>query len=106
MRRGAITARCHWRCATTRNCPRRRATRILLARNVSGLIIAPQPSFGTTLELDWSRFSAVTIGYTLAKPNLHLVGAHQSRSMRWALRQLIDRGYRRIGLAMLRAHDE
>lgn len=77
-----------------------RASQILRARNVSGLLIAPNPAPGARLELDWSSFSAVALGYTLASPGLHLVSTHQYRSIRIALQRLAERGYRRIGLVM------
>jgi LacI family transcriptional regulator len=83
-----------------------RATQILCARNITGLIIAPQPQFGAALELEWPRFSAVTIGYSLGTPALHLVSPNQYRSMRLAFQQLAERGCQRIGLAMLGASDD
>ena len=83
-----------------------RASQILHARNVAGLFIAPQPSAGATLELDWPGFSAVALGYTLASPSLHLVSTHQYRSMKLALQRLIERAHHRIGLVMLGASDD
>lgn len=83
-----------------------RAGQILRARNISGLLIAPQPVAGTVLELDWTGFSAASLGYTLASPALHLVGCHQYRSMKLALQRLLELGYRRIGLVMLEASDD
>jgi len=77
-----------------------RASQILRSRNVSGLLIAPNPAPGATLELDWPSFSAVALGYTLASPSLHLVSTHQYRSIKLALQQLMARGYQRIGLVM------
>jgi LacI family transcriptional regulator len=83
-----------------------RASQILHARNVAGLLLAPQPAAGIALELDWPVFSAVALGYTLAHPSLHLVSTHQYRSMKLAVRRLLDRNYRRIGLVMLQASDD
>jgi LacI family transcriptional regulator len=77
-----------------------RASQILRARTVSGLLIAPSPAPGARLELDWDSFSAVALGYTLARPGLHLVSTHQYRSIRLALQRLAERGHRRIGLVM------
>jgi LacI family transcriptional regulator len=82
-----------------------RASQILQARNVAGLLLAPQPTAGLSLDLDWPAFSAVALGYTLASPSLHLVSTHQFRSMKLALARLAERGYRRIGLVMLAASD-
>lgn len=83
-----------------------RATQILAARGITGLVIAPQPEPGMSAELDWEKFSAVAIGYSLAHPALHLVGPHQYRAIRLAMEALMARGYRRPGLVMLRASDE
>ncbi len=77
-----------------------RMERILTARNISGLLMAPQPRPGMSLEFSFKRFSAVTFGYTLIKPQLHLVTLHQFRSMEAALRRLQALGYRRPGLAI------
>lgn len=83
-----------------------RANQILHARNVTGLFIAPQPSAGGALDLDWPGFSAVALGYTLTSPSLHLVSTHQYRSMKLAVQRLLDRRYSRIGLVMLGASDD
>jgi DNA-binding LacI/PurR family transcriptional regulator len=83
-----------------------RASQILTARGIEGLVIAPQPTPAETLELEWERFSAVTIGYSLARPALHMVCPNQYRCMKLAMENLAARGYRRIGLVMLRASDE
>jgi DNA-binding LacI/PurR family transcriptional regulator len=83
-----------------------RAAQILQSRGITGLLIAPQPRAGATLELPWERFSAITIGYSLAQPQLHMACAHQYRCIRLALHELALRGYRRPGLVMLRSSDE
>lgn len=83
-----------------------RASQILSTRNLTGLIIAPLPKAGGTLRLHWQHFSAVAIGYSLGSPALHLVSANQYRCIRLALHELTRRGYRRIGLVMLKASDD
>jgi LacI family transcriptional regulator len=83
-----------------------RASQILAARGIEGLVIAPQPEPAATLTLDWARFSAVVIGYSVASPVLHMVCPNQYRSMMLAMDRLRSRDYRRIGLVMLRASDE
>lgn len=77
-----------------------RMANILAARNVNGVLVAPQPRAGTTLEFDFGRFSAVTFGYTLAEPQLHVATLHMFRSMETAFRRLVALGYRRPGLAL------
>ncbi|EIQ01948.1 transcriptional regulator [Opitutaceae bacterium TAV1] len=84
-----------------------RMERILLARNVSGLLLAPQPHPGARLEaFHFDSFSSVTFGYTLAAPQLHLVTLHQFRSMETVFRRLVAMGYRRPGLAIGIESDE
>lgn len=72
--------------------------RMLLAKNIEGLLVAPQPFSNFRLDFPWMDFSAVTFGYTLTKPQLHLVTNHQYRSMLLILKKLRELGYRRIGL--------
>jgi LacI family transcriptional regulator len=83
-----------------------RASRILAARGIEGLVIAPQPTPAETVTLEWERFSAVTIGYSVVAPALHMVGPNQYRCIKLAVEQLAARGYRRIGLVMRRASDQ
>jgi LacI family transcriptional regulator len=84
----------------------RRATQILLARGVRGLIIAPLPDAHSRIDLEWEHFSAIALGYTLAKPQLHVVMNHQFRNMKQLVEHLNRIGYRRIGLAMPSSNDE
>ncbi|MDQ8198598.1 LacI family DNA-binding transcriptional regulator [Pelagicoccus enzymogenes] len=77
-----------------------RFRQILLARGIRGLIFAPQAEFHTTIDLDFSDFAAVTLGYTLWKPELHLVSNHQHRTIRLAYRSLQNLGYQKIGMVM------
>ncbi len=77
----------------------RRATQILLARNIRGLFFVPQPRSRGHINLDWSLFSAIAFNHTLARPILNTVTTHHFRSMRLIMRKLKKLGYRRIGLA-------
>lgn len=77
-----------------------RAHQILSTRNISALLLAPQPTAGMSLELPWEHYCAVTFGYTLAEPRLHLVSNHQFASMILLVQRLRGLGYRRIGLAL------
>jgi LacI family transcriptional regulator len=84
----------------------RRASDILYARGVQGLILAPQPDGITSVELDWKRFSVVTIGRTLRQPVLHMVSNDQFRTVTQLCHTLAQRGYRRIGYAIEKHRDE
>jgi len=77
-----------------------RLAQILLTRSIHGLVIAPLPAAHGELDLQWEHFSAVTFGYSLTKPLLHRAVNHQFRSMRLAMRELRQMGYRRLGLAL------
>lgn len=84
----------------------RRASEILHARGVQGLILAPQPDGVASLELDWGRFSVVTIGPTLRQPEFHMVSNSQYRTVTRLCEALAARGYRRIGYAIERRIDQ
>jgi DNA-binding LacI/PurR family transcriptional regulator len=58
------------------------------------------PAAHGSLQLDWSHFSAVAIGHTLVRPDLHRVSTYRFQAMRLAVRRLRELGYRRLGLAL------
>ena len=84
----------------------KRLSSILYSRNVNGLLIAPLPVALGHMRLEWEKFSALALGYSLAWPRLHRAVNHQFRSMRMALRHLRKMGYTRIGLALRSSIDE
>lgn len=77
-----------------------RMERILKARNIPGLLLAPQPGPLMRLDFPFERFACVTFGYTLLSPRLHTVTHHHFRSTEILLRELRANGYRRIGFAV------
>ncbi|MDR1283164.1 MAG: LacI family transcriptional regulator [Opitutaceae bacterium] len=79
--------------------------RTLRARSISGLLLCPQPRARMTLDFPWENFSSVTFGYTLDHPVLHTVVPAQYRNLTRLMRELLRRGYRRIGLAFHELHD-
>ncbi len=84
----------------------KRLSSILKARNIQGLLIAPHSRNRGHLNFDWDNFSAVTFGYTLSRPRLHVItNAHYS-SARMAVRALRKYGYRRIGFFTSHLCDE
>lgn len=76
----------------------KRAREVLLARNIRGLIFAPQPNAKMELRLPVEAFAGVAIGYSLESPRLHLVANHQHSSTLTCLRELCRRGHSRIGM--------
>lgn len=79
-------------------------TRTLLARGVSGVLLAPvaAPTDYRAL-LDWQRFAAVAMTYSIYAPRIHRVVTHHFDNAVRTFALLKERGYRRIGLAM--THD-
>ena len=82
-----------------------RMSKILWTRGIQGVLLPPQERFGG-INLDWNNLSAVTFGYTLKHPRLHLVSNHEYRTMGALFSELTRRGYRRVGLVNLRNQDE
>jgi len=82
-----------------------RMVQLLGARNIPGLLLAPQPAPNQSLDFDFRNFSSVTFGYTLARPRLHIVTLHQFRAMKTAFGKLLEMGYQRPGLALAKQSD-
>jgi len=78
----------------------RRLNRILRTRGIQGLLIAPVPNHPIELDLDWDLFSSLAFGYSLTRPQLHVVTNAQYRSSIIATEALRAHGYRRIGFVM------
>ncbi len=78
----------------------KRVAGILRARNISGLLLCPQPKAHTQIDFPWKDFSAVTFGYTLEKPKLHTVVAAFYRDMLQMIHEVRQFGYQRIGLVV------
>ena len=77
-----------------------RLSRILHNRGIAGLIVAPTPAARSRLNMDWPRFSCVTIGYSLLRPDLHRTTPHHFHAILAASRKLWRLGYTRIGLCL------
>lgn len=72
---------------------------ILYARGIVGVLIAPLPE-PAALDLQWSRFAAAAVAYTLTEPRLHRAADNHCASARVAVARLHATGRRRIGLAL------
>jgi LacI family transcriptional regulator len=79
---------------------KRRMSEILVGRGIRGLLIAPLLDGKYELGLTWNRFTAVALGYSLAKPAVHRVLNHHYNTILLAMTKLMERGYRRIALAL------
>lgn len=79
---------------------------ILRARNIQGVLIGRMPGSATTLlEYDWSSFSVVALGISLAAPLFNRVRENHFHTASLAASQCFQRGFRRIGLAFDRTDD-
>jgi LacI family transcriptional regulator len=74
--------------------------RILEARQIRGVIIAPVAQPHLQLDIDWSNLAVVRLGYTTSHPHSHRVAGNAYRNMALCLQSLRKMGYRRIGLAL------
>ncbi|HEY9249332.1 MAG TPA: substrate-binding domain-containing protein, partial [Rariglobus sp.] len=77
-----------------------RLSRILHSRGIGALCIAPMPSVRSRLSLDWARFSCVTMGYSLLRPDLHRATPHHFHAILTAARKLWKLGYSRVGFCL------
>lgn len=80
--------------------------RIFKARNIQGVIMAPQPTSNIQIDFDFAGLSAVSLSYSLKQPALHVIANHHFRSMRLMLTHLEELGFRRIGLLIGREWNE
>jgi DNA-binding LacI/PurR family transcriptional regulator len=84
----------------TRDISARRFEKILLTRNVRGVLIPPHrkpPDWG---EFDWGKFSVVRFGLSVREPDTHLVTSDQLRATVMAIQRISSYGYRRIGMVV------
>ena len=86
--------------------PRKDLQRMLRSRGVEGLLLCPmvRPREFPDL-LDWSSFSVVAATNSFLSPEFHRIVPHQFSNMQVLCGQLVQRGYRRIGLVLHAAHD-
>jgi LacI family transcriptional regulator/LacI family repressor for deo operon, udp, cdd, tsx, nupC, and nupG len=84
----------------------RRLAGILRSRGITGILVVPQPHPHTELRFPWENFSAVTFGYSLAKPCLHTVVSTQFRGQGLAMRELKAAGFEKIGFIFSPEHNE
>lgn len=77
-----------------------RFARIMAARNIHGLLIAPHFGPSNRIQLDWQRFTVVELGYNLSQPAFNRVVHDYYHSMQTVCAELRAAGHRRIGLLM------
>lgn len=79
---------------------------MLQARGIPGVILDPLPLHSPKLNFDWSGFACSSVGYSYRNVSLHRAVNDQFHSVRIAVAQLRERGYRRIGLAIRNEDNE
>lgn len=84
----------------------RHLSRMIWSRGIAGVIVAGFAYPGSTLRLDWKRFSAVTLGYSLKSPELTRICTDHFNTMLQIMRKVQQAGYRRIGLVISRRLDD
>jgi len=82
-----------------------RLSQILWTQNVQGLIIAPLPVDVPPVQLDWRRFAAISLDYSMAHPKLHRVVDDHAFCIERVIGEVARRGYRRPGLILRASQD-
>jgi len=77
-----------------------RIDRILQARGITGIILAPPCCGALTLKLNWSRYAAIGVGFGWGTLGLNLVGYDNLQNYITAFNELRKLGYKRIGTAL------
>lgn len=78
----------------------RRITEILVHRGVHGLLVAPLHSMQETVELDWSQFCTVAVGFSLHQVAVSRVAHNHFNGFTLAAHHCRSRGHRRLGLVL------
>lgn len=74
-----------------------RIQQVLINRNIAGLVVSPLRFTNTELKLDWSKFSAASVGFNETLGNIPSVYYDNFRCMQDILEFLCKRGYKRPG---------
>lgn len=82
-----------------------RLSQILWTQNVQGIILAPLPVDLPPMPLTWDKFAAVTLDYSLAKPELHRVVDDHAYGLERVMTEVAQLGYRRPGLVLRASQD-
>ncbi|MDR1011778.1 MAG: LacI family transcriptional regulator [Opitutaceae bacterium] len=78
---------------------------VLRSRGIHGVVAAPVPVPGSTLEFAWKDFAAVALGYSIGAPDLHRACQDAFGGMGCVLSEIAARGYKRPGLVLAKEDD-
>ena len=84
----------------------KRMERIFRARNIHAVLLAPAEGRQTRLPLRWERYAVAKFGFTVDHPASHLVTSDHFQTVQLLVSELLERGYRHMGLALPRSMDE
>ena len=83
-----------------------RLDRALSSRNIPGIVIAGLSESGKTpFSITWTRYAAVTLGFSLEEPLLHRVATDTAHGFMLVIAKAFELGYRRIGVSLSRQYD-
>jgi LacI family transcriptional regulator len=82
-----------------------RMSGILWTQNVQGLLFAPLPVDYPPIEIEWGKFSALSLDYSLARPSISRVVDDHAFGIERVLHEIARRGYRRPGLVLRASQD-
>ncbi|MBC2603493.1 LacI family DNA-binding transcriptional regulator [Puniceicoccus vermicola] len=77
-----------------------RLRRILLARGIRGVLIAPTPEDRLDLSMNIDPFAVVSMGQSLLNREISMVSHYHGHSMRTLIEELEARGYQKIGCSI------
>lgn len=72
--------------------------RILKARSIAAVIVAPLDNQREPIQLSWSDYHVISLGYSLHQPILPCVDHQHRTGTQMAVEALIDLGYRKLAL--------
>lgn len=79
------------------------ASKVLYNRGIRGLILAciPPDELAPIMALDWDKFTVVSLSHGWGHVPVDAVGINYFESTRMVWREVVARGYRRIGMILL-----
>lgn len=76
-----------------------RLSNIMLSRGIQGVAILPMPSH-RSIALQWDKFAAVAVGYTLIDATVNRVNVNNQQAMALCMCKLFELGYKKMGLVL------
>jgi LacI family transcriptional regulator len=82
-----------------------RVDQVLRARGIQSVIVCPLLNQELPIDLKWSQYSAVALGYSLPSPGLIRITSQHRTGASDVVRELYNLGYRKLGLVLHQVHD-